>query len=80
MYETTDEWSLEGFRGKFHQLLYGEVETTDRMDKMVAELPGLPRGAPHRDRRQGVRELMDAELGYGRGRASGGGCRTRTTR
>jgi hypothetical protein len=37
-----DEWSLEGFRHKFHQLLYGEVETTDRMGKMLAEFPELP--------------------------------------
>src|SRR4051794_27720600 len=29
VYEADDEWSLEGFRHKFHQLLYGEVETTD---------------------------------------------------
>ncbi len=41
-YDTDDEWSLEGFRHKFHQLLYGEVETTDRMGKMVAEFPDLP--------------------------------------
>ncbi len=31
-----------GFRHKFHQLLYGEVETTDRMGKMLAEFPELP--------------------------------------
>jgi Protein of unknown function (DUF455) len=42
VYETPDEWSLEGFRHKFHQLLYGEVETTDRMGKMLAEYPDLP--------------------------------------
>ncbi|HEX2051876.1 MAG TPA: DUF455 family protein [Actinomycetota bacterium] len=42
VYETDDEWSLEGFRHKFHQLLYGEVETTDRMGKMLAEFPELP--------------------------------------
>jgi hypothetical protein len=42
VYETDDEWSTEGFRGKFHQLLYGEVETTDRMGKMLAEFPELP--------------------------------------
>lgn len=41
-YKTEDEWSLEGFRHKFHQLLYGEVETTDRMGKMLAEHPELP--------------------------------------
>jgi hypothetical protein len=36
--EGTDEW----FRPRFHQLLYGEVETTDRMGKMLAEFPDLP--------------------------------------
>ena len=41
-YHADDEWSLEGFRHKFHQLLYGEVETTDRMGKMLAEFPELP--------------------------------------
>jgi hypothetical protein len=41
-YSAEDEWSLEGFRNKFHQLLYGEVETTDRMGKMIAEFPDLP--------------------------------------
>jgi len=41
-YHADDEWSLEGFRHKFHQLLYGEVETTDRMGKMLAEFPDLP--------------------------------------
>src|SRR3954470_861393 len=41
-YSADDEWSIEGFRHKFHQLLYGEVETTDRMGKMLAEFPGLP--------------------------------------
>src|SRR3954447_10172491 len=41
-YDVEDEWSLQGFRHKFHQLLYGEVETTDRMRKMLAEFPGLP--------------------------------------
>ncbi len=41
-YSSEDEWSLEGFRHKFHQLLYGEVETTDRMGKMLAEFPELP--------------------------------------
>ena len=41
-YDAEDEWSLEGFRHKFHQLLYGEVETTDRMGKMLAEFPELP--------------------------------------
>ncbi|MFN2490328.1 MAG: DUF455 family protein [Actinomycetota bacterium] len=42
VYQADDEWSLEGFRHKFHQLLYGEVETTDRMGKMIAEFPDLP--------------------------------------
>jgi hypothetical protein len=41
-YHSDDEWSREGFRHKFHQLLYGEVETTDRMGKMLAEFPDLP--------------------------------------
>src|SRR5918998_5680720 len=41
-YAADDEWSEEGFRHKFHQLLYGEVETTDRMGKMLAEFPELP--------------------------------------
>ena len=41
-YDAEDEWSLEGFQHKFHQLLYGEVETTDRMGKMLAEFPELP--------------------------------------
>src|SRR4051794_5973413 len=41
-YDVEDEWSLHGFRHKFHQLLYGEVETTDRMGKMLAEFPELP--------------------------------------
>ncbi|HKG24616.1 MAG TPA: ferritin-like domain-containing protein, partial [Thermomicrobiales bacterium] len=42
VYEAEDPWSIEGFRHKFHQLLYGEVETTDRMGKMIAEYPDLP--------------------------------------
>jgi len=42
VYQAEDPWSLEGFRHKFHQLLYGEVETTDRMGKMLAEFPELP--------------------------------------
>ncbi len=41
-YTSADEWDREGFRHKFHQLLYGEVETTDRMGKMIAEFPDLP--------------------------------------
>src|SRR3954469_19099257 len=43
-YDAEDEWSHQGFRHKFHQLLYGEVETTDRMGKMLAEFPELPWG------------------------------------
>lgn len=42
VYQAEDQWSREGFRHKFHQLLYGEVETTDRMGKMLAEYPELP--------------------------------------
>src|SRR5918994_979382 len=42
IYQSDDPWSLEGFRHKFHQLLYGEVETTDRMGKMIAEFADLP--------------------------------------
>ena len=41
-YTADDQWSLEGYRHKFYQLLYGEVDTTDRIGKMVAEFPGLP--------------------------------------
>jgi Protein of unknown function (DUF455) len=41
-YPEQDEWSLEWFRDKFHQLLYGEVDTTDRIGKLVAEFPDLP--------------------------------------
>jgi hypothetical protein len=41
-YDAEDEWSIDGYRHKFHQLLYGEVETTDRMGKMLAEFPELP--------------------------------------
>jgi hypothetical protein len=37
-----DDASPDGFRSRFHQLLYGEVETTDRMGKMLAEFPELP--------------------------------------
>ena len=32
----------ENSRHKFYQLLYGEVDTTDRIGKMVAEFPKLP--------------------------------------
>lgn len=42
VYEVKEPWSIEDFRQKFHQLLYGEVETTDRMGKMLAEFPDLP--------------------------------------
>lgn len=42
IYHADDEWSREGFRHKFHALIYGEVETTDRMGKMLAEFPDLP--------------------------------------
>ena len=42
VYQAEEEWSLESFRHKFHQLLYGEVETTDRMGKMLSEFPDLP--------------------------------------
>ena len=42
VYEAREPWSLEDFRHRFHQLLYGEVETTDRMGKMLAEVPDLP--------------------------------------
>ena len=41
-YTAQDPFSLEGFRDKFHQLLYGEVDTTDRIGKMIAEFPDLP--------------------------------------
>jgi hypothetical protein len=41
-YGADDEPTLDGFRARFHQLLYGEVETTDRMGKMLAEFPQLP--------------------------------------
>ncbi len=42
VYKAEEEWSRLDFRHKFHQLLYGEVETTDRMGKMLAEFPDLP--------------------------------------
>jgi hypothetical protein len=41
-YGDPDDSSPDGFRHRFHQLLYGEVETTDRMGKMLAEFPELP--------------------------------------
>ena len=78
VYESDDEWSIEGFRHKFHQLLYGEVETTDRMGKMLAEFPDLPwemrmelahqmwDEARHIEIvAKACEELMGAELGYG---------------
>jgi hypothetical protein len=42
VYKVDEPWSIEDFRQKFHQLLYGEVETTDRTGKMLAEFPNLP--------------------------------------
>jgi len=42
VYKVEEPWSIEDFRQKFHQLLYGEVETTDRTGKMLAEFPELP--------------------------------------
>jgi hypothetical protein len=42
VYKNAEPWSIEDFRARFHQLLYGEVETTDRMGKMIAEFPELP--------------------------------------
>jgi hypothetical protein len=78
VYQADDEWSIEGFRHKFHQLLYGEVETTDRMGKMLAEFPELPwpmrmelahqmwDEARHIEIvAKACEELMGAELGYG---------------
>jgi hypothetical protein len=78
VYEAEDEWSIEGFRHKFHQLLYGEVETTDRMGKMLAEYPDLPwpmrmelahqmwDEARHIEIvAKAVEEVMGGELGYG---------------
>jgi hypothetical protein len=77
-YAADDEWSLEGFRHKFHQLLYGEVETTDRMGKMLAEFPDLPwemrielahqmwDEARHIEIvAKACEEELDAKLGYG---------------
>jgi hypothetical protein len=78
VYQADDEWSIEGFRHKFHQLLYGEVETTDRMGKMLAEFPDLPWGmrvdlahqmwdeARHIEIvAKACEEELGAELGYG---------------
>jgi len=42
VYHVDEQWTIEDFRQKFHQLLYGEVETTDRTGKMLAEFPELP--------------------------------------
>jgi hypothetical protein len=42
VYDGAEVGSIEWFRARFHQLLYGEVETTDRMGKMLAEFPELP--------------------------------------
>lgn len=42
VYQVEEPWTIEDFRQRFHQLLYGEVETTDRMGKMLAEFPELP--------------------------------------
>src|SRR5919206_1432680 len=77
-YNAADEWSLEGFRDKFHQLLYGEVETTDRMGKMLAEFPQLPWAMRMELAHQmwdearhievvakALEDEFDAELGYG---------------
>ena len=78
VYEAEDEWSIEGFRHKFHQLLYGEVETTDRMGKMIAEFPQLPWAMRMELAHQmwdearhieivakALEDEFDAELGYG---------------
>jgi hypothetical protein len=78
VYEAQDEWSRKGFRHKFHQLLYGEVETTDRMGKMIAEFPELPwelrMGLAHQmwdEARhieivaKAVEDELGGELGYG---------------
>lgn len=42
VYQVEEPWTIEDFRQRFHQLLYGEVETTDRMGRMLAEFPDLP--------------------------------------
>ncbi len=77
-YTTDDPWSLEGYRHKFYQLLYGEVDTTDRIGKMVAEFPDLPwemrMGLAHQmwDEARHIEivakvceEELGAKLGYG---------------
>ncbi|HYH10944.1 MAG TPA: ferritin-like domain-containing protein [Thermomicrobiales bacterium] len=78
VYQVEEPWSIEDFRQKFHQLLYGEVETTDRMGKMLAEFPDLPwemrldmahqmwDEARHIEIvAKAVEEELGAELGYG---------------
>ncbi len=92
-YTSEDEWSIEGFRHKFHQLLYGEVETTDRMGKMLAEFPELPwemrmelahqmwDEARHIEIvAKACEEELGANWAMAPGRWPGGGCRTRPTR
>lgn len=77
-YHSDDPWSLEGYRHKFHQLLYGEVETTDRMGKLIAEHPELPWAMRMELAHQmwdearhieivakALEEELGAELGYG---------------
>jgi len=87
-----DDASLDGFRSRFHQLLYGEVETTDRMGKMLAEFPESCRGrcGSNSPTRCGMRRATSRSSprssktnsapiwDSGRGRSCGGGCRTRT--
>ena len=78
VYQVAEPWSIEDFRQKFHQLLYGEVETTDRTGKMLAEFPDLPwemrmelahqmwDEARHIEIvAKAVEEELGAELGYG---------------
>ncbi len=78
VYQVEEPWSIADFRQKFHQLLYGEVETTDRMGKMLAEFPELPwpmrmelahqmwDEARHIEIvAKAVEDELDGELGYG---------------
>jgi hypothetical protein len=78
VYHVEEPWSIEDFRQKFHQLLYGEVETTDRCGKMLAEFPELPwemrmelahqmwDEARHIEIvAKAVEEVLGGELGYG---------------
>jgi hypothetical protein len=78
VYDDAEEGSREWFRHRFHQLLYGEVETTDRMGKMIAEYPDLPWDmrvelahqmwdeARHIEIvAKAVEEELDGKLGYG---------------